>query len=55
MHKFWSILFGAVLAASALLFAVAPFVGWWLPQDAASYGSKVDGLFCVVPMPRNWV
>ena len=45
MHKFWSGLFGVVLAGCVLLFVVAPFVGWWLPQDAASYGSKVDGLF----------
>ena len=48
MHKFWSGLFGVVLAACALLFVVAPFAGWWLPQDAASYGSKVDGLFYLI-------
>jgi cytochrome c oxidase subunit II len=48
VHKFWSSLFGIVLAACALLFVVAPFVGWWLPQDAASYGSKVDGLFYLI-------
>ncbi len=48
MHKFWSGLFGIVLAACALLFIVAPFVGWWLPQDVASYGGKVDGLFYLI-------
>src|SRR5258707_569315 len=48
VHKFWSGLFGLVLAASALLFVVAPIMGWWLPQDAASYGSKVDGLFYLI-------
>ena len=48
MHKFWSGLFGVVLAGCVLLFVVAPFVGWWLPQDAASYGSKVDGLFYLI-------
>jgi cytochrome c oxidase subunit 2 len=48
VHKFWSGLFGVVLAGCVLLFVVAPFVGWWLPQDAASYGSKVDGLFYLI-------
>jgi cytochrome c oxidase subunit 2 len=48
VHKFWSGLFGVVLAACALLFVVAPFAGWWLPQDVASYGSKVDGLFYLI-------
>ena len=48
MHRFWSALFGVVLAAGVLLFAVAPLAGWWLPQDAASYGSKVDGLFYLI-------
>jgi cytochrome c oxidase subunit 2 len=48
VHKFWSGLFGVVLAACALLFVVAPFAGWWLPHDASSYGSKVDGLFYLI-------
>jgi cytochrome c oxidase subunit 2 len=48
VHKFWSILFGAVLGASALLFIVAPFVGWWLPKDVCSFGPKVDGLFYLI-------
>jgi cytochrome c oxidase subunit 2 len=37
-----------VLGACALLFVVAPFAGWWLPFDASSYGSKVDGLFYLI-------
>src|SRR5262249_15115909 len=45
VHRFWSALFGVVLAAGVLLFAVAPLAGWWLPQDAASYGSKARGFF----------
>ena len=48
MHKFWSILFGAVLGASALLFIVAPFVGWWLPKDVCTFGPQVDGLFYLI-------
>jgi cytochrome c oxidase subunit 2 len=48
VEKGWSILFGAVLLASFGLFAVAPFVGWWLPRNIASYGDRVDYLFYVI-------
>jgi cytochrome c oxidase subunit 2 len=46
--KFWSILFGVVLAASALLFVVAPFADWWLPENVCSYGPSVDNLFYLI-------
>ncbi|MHB1424462.1 MAG: cytochrome c oxidase subunit II [Gemmataceae bacterium] len=47
-HKGWSIFFGAVLLASFLLWAVAPFVGWWLPDNVSSYGPDVDYLYYVI-------
>jgi cytochrome c oxidase subunit 2 len=48
-QKFWALLFGAVLAASALLFVVAPFVpGWWLPTNMASFGQETDNLFYLI-------
>jgi len=49
VQKFWAILFGAVLAAAAGLFVVAPFIpGWWLPKNMASYGPDVDHLFYLI-------
>jgi cytochrome c oxidase subunit 2 len=49
VQKFWPVLFGVVLAASAGLFVVAPFVpGWWLPQNMCSFGPSVDLLFYVI-------
>jgi cytochrome c oxidase subunit 2 len=48
-QRFWAILFGVVLAASAGLFVVAPFIpGWWLPTNFASYGPHVDHLFYLI-------
>jgi cytochrome c oxidase subunit 2 len=48
VDKWWSVLFGGVLGASFALYAVAPFVGWWLPENVASYGWEVDYLFYVI-------
>jgi cytochrome c oxidase subunit 2 len=48
VHKWWTLLFGGVMAACALLFVVAPFVGWWLPKNVSSYGGGVDGLFYLI-------
>jgi cytochrome c oxidase subunit II len=48
VEKGWSYLFGGVLGASFALFAVAPFTGWWLPENVASYGGEVDLLFYVI-------
>ncbi|HEY7309008.1 MAG TPA: cytochrome c oxidase subunit II [Gemmataceae bacterium] len=48
-QKGWSIFFGAVLLATFLLCAVAPFVkGWWLPDNVASFGPEVDNLYYVI-------
>jgi cytochrome c oxidase subunit 2 len=49
VQKFWALLFGAVLTASAGLFVVAPFVpGWWLPKNMCSFGPDVDHLFYLI-------
>ncbi len=47
-QKGWSIFFGVVLLASFLLWAIAPFVGWWLPANVASFGGEVDGLYYLI-------
>ena len=49
MQKWWSLLFGAVLGASFLLFLVSPFIpSWWLPRNVASFGWEIDYLFYVI-------
>jgi cytochrome c oxidase subunit II len=48
VQRWWSFLFGAVMAAAGLSFVVAPFFGWWLPSNVSTYGPKVDGLFYLI-------
>jgi cytochrome c oxidase subunit 2 len=48
VQKFWSIFFGLVLAATFGIWVVAPFAGWWLPENVASFGGDVDYLFYVI-------
>ncbi len=49
MHKFWSIVFGAVMGGAFLLSAVAPLVsGWWLPKDVSTFGWRIDLLFYLI-------
>ena len=48
MQKFWSVFFGVVLTAIFALCAVAPWVGWWMPQNVSSYGGDVDNLFYII-------
>ncbi len=48
MQKFWAFFFGVVLAAILALCVVAPWVGWWMPQNVSSYGGDVDGLFNII-------
>jgi cytochrome c oxidase subunit II len=47
-QKGWGIFFGVVLLGTFLLCAVAPFVGWWLPDNVASFGPDVDYLYYVI-------
>ncbi len=47
-NKGWSILFGVVMLACALSFAVAPMMGWWLPRGESSHAWDVDFLFYVI-------
>jgi cytochrome c oxidase subunit 2 len=48
VHKFWSILFGAVLGVCGLASLISPLVGWKLPDDVCSYGPSVDFLFHLI-------
>jgi cytochrome c oxidase subunit II len=48
VQKFWSILFGATMAAAFLLFLVSPFVNWWLPKNVATFGAGIDNLFYLI-------
>jgi len=49
VKNIWAIVFGAVLLACFLLFAVAPFIpGWWLPDNVCSFGPSVDHLFYLI-------
>src|SRR5213592_3749876 len=46
--KRWAYLFGAVLAAEALVFVLAPIMNWWLPMRASTYGGGIDDLFYII-------
>ena len=50
MQKWWSLVFGAVLLAEFLLFAIAPAADWWLPHLAnrETFGKDIDNLFYVI-------
>jgi len=48
VEKGWSIFFGLVLLASFLIWFVAPFFGWWLPENVSTYGGEVDFLFYII-------
>jgi len=46
--KWWSVLFGVVMAACLGLFVAAPFVGWWLPEGVSTHAFRVDRLFYII-------
>jgi cytochrome c oxidase subunit 2 len=48
VEKLWGAFFGLVLGAILALCVVAPFVGWWLPQNVSSFGGDVDNLFYII-------
>jgi cytochrome c oxidase subunit II len=48
VHRFWSILFGAVLGVCGVISLLSPLFGWKLPENAASYGPRVDNLFHLI-------
>jgi cytochrome c oxidase subunit 2 len=48
VQKFWSILFGVTMLGCLLLFIIAPWVGWWLPPNVATFGPSVDNLFYLI-------
>jgi cytochrome c oxidase subunit 2 len=50
--KGWSIFFGAVLFGTFIIWFIAPFYNWWLPENIAKGGSfpatGVDNLFYLI-------
>ena len=38
MQKWWAVFFGLVLLATFLIWFIAPFYGWWLPDNVSSFG-----------------
>jgi cytochrome c oxidase subunit 2 len=49
--KWWSVLFGVVMAGCAGLFIAAPFVhdgAWWLPPGVSTHSGRVDRLFYII-------
>lgn len=47
-NKCWSVLFGVVMLACFVSFAISPFVGWWMPQGISTHAGDVDFLFYVI-------
>jgi len=48
VQKLWAVFFGLVLGGTFALCVVAPFAGWWLPQNVSSFGGDVDNLFYII-------
>jgi cytochrome c oxidase subunit 2 len=46
--KGWAVFFGVILTATFLIWLAAPAMGWWLPDNIASFGGEVDNLFFVI-------
>src|SRR5262249_25247457 len=46
--KLWGAIFGVTLLGCGLLFVVAPFFGWWLPEGVSTHSGHVDFLFYVI-------
>ncbi|MBI2808398.1 MAG: hypothetical protein HYX68_25705 [Planctomycetes bacterium] len=47
-NKAWSIVFGVVMLACFVGFAISPFVGWWRPEGRSTHSDDVDFLFDVI-------
>ena len=48
MQKGWSVIFGVVLFGTFIIWFIAPFFGWWLPENVSSFGGEVDDLFYII-------
>ena len=48
MGKGWSVFFGVVLFGTFIIWFVAPFYNWWLPDNIATFGGDVDNLFYLI-------
>ncbi len=47
-NKAWSVLFGVVMAACFISFAISPWMGWWMPAGLSTHAADVDFLFYVI-------
>jgi cytochrome c oxidase subunit 2 len=47
-RKRWAYLFGAMFLAQIVLYAVAPFMKWWIPVGASTYAWSIDLLFYII-------
>lgn len=49
MQKLWGVLFGVIMAAAFVSFAVAPAIGgWWMPKNVSSFGGSIDMMFYII-------
>ena len=48
MHKFWSLLFLLVPVGCIALCVIAPWMGWWLPEQLSTYADDIDHLFNLI-------
>jgi cytochrome c oxidase subunit 2 len=46
--KWWAVFFAVVLLGTFLIWFIAPFYGWWLPDAVSTFGPEVDVLFYVI-------
>jgi cytochrome c oxidase subunit 2 len=46
--KGWSVFFGVVLFGTFIIWFIAPFFDWWLPDNIATFGGGVDNLFYLI-------
>ncbi len=47
-RKRWAYLFTAVFVAQIVLYAIAPFMNWWIPIGISTYSASIDFLFYVI-------
>lgn len=51
MRTLTALLVLAVLAACVASFALAPQLGWWLPENHSTFGERIDALFELILWP----
>lgn len=48
MKRLWALVFLLVPIFGVGMFAIAPAHGWWLPENVATYGDRIDNLFNII-------